>query len=165
MSIISHINPKENWAIQSNEDHSNGVAKLCSKFASEFGMGTFGKIAGLLHDKGKEKKAFQQHIKRESGLEPHIKVDGDYSHAYVGALIAKQLYPQIHPFLSTQIIGHHRGLYDYNILNSEMSEHEIPSDVTVPDATDTSLMRSELQKLRRDLKGKDFHHLQRMLYS
>ena len=91
MSIISHINPKENWAIQSNEDHSNGVAKLCSKFASEFGMGTFGKIAGLLHDKGKEKKAFQQHIKRESGLEPHIKVDGDYSHAYVGALIAKQL--------------------------------------------------------------------------
>ena len=113
MSIISHINPKENWAIQSNEDHSNGVAKLCSKFASEFGMGTFGKIAGLLHDKGKEKKAFQQHIKRESGLEPHIKVDGDYSHAYVGALIAKQLYPQIHPFLSTQIIGHHRGLYNY----------------------------------------------------
>ena len=165
MSIISHINPKENWAIQSNEDHSNGVAKLCSKFASEFGMGTFGKIAGLLHDKGKEKKAFQQHIKRESGLEPHTKVDGDYSHAYVGALIAKQLYPQIHPFLSTQIIGHHRGLYNYTAFECEMSKHEIPSDVTVPDATDTSLMRSELQKLRRDLKGKDFHHLQRMLYS
>lgn len=164
MSIISHINPKENWAIQSNEDHSNGVAKLCSKFASEFGMGTFGKIAGLLHDKGKEKKAFQQHIKRESGLEPHIKVDGDYSHAYVGALIAKQLYPQIHPFLSTQIIGHHRGLYNYTAFECEMSKHEIPSDVTVPDATDTSLMRSELQKIPR-LKGKDFHHLQRMLYS
>ena len=105
MSIISHINPKENWAIQSNEDHSNGVAKLCSKFASEFGMGTFGKIAGLLHDKGKEKKAFQQHIKRESGLEPHIKVDGDYSHAYVGALIAKQLYPQIYHSYQHKSLG------------------------------------------------------------
>lgn len=165
MTVISHINPKENWAIQSNEDHSNGVAKLCSKFASEFGMGTFGKIAGLLHDKGKEKKAFQQHIKRESGLEPQIKVNGDYRHAYVGALIAKQLYPQIYPFLSTQIIGHHRGLYNYTAFECEMSKHEIPSDVTVPEATDTSLMLSELQKIFPNLAEKDFHHLQRVLFS
>lgn len=46
-----------------------------------------------------------------------------------------------------------------------MSKHEIPSDVTVPDATDTSLMQSELQKIFPYLKGKDFHHLHRMLYS
>ena len=53
---ISHIYQEKtgNWAIQSNEDHTNGAAKLSSQFAAEFDMGAWGKVLGLLHDKGKE---------------------------------------------------------------------------------------------------------------
>ena len=38
--IISHIyqDNEGHWVIQSNEDHSAGVAKLASQFAGEFGM-------------------------------------------------------------------------------------------------------------------------------
>lgn len=164
MTIISHINPNDNWKIQSNEEHSNGVAKLCAQFAGEFGMETCGRILGLLHDKGKEKKAFQQHIKRESGLEPGIKVDGDYHHAYVGALIAKKLY-RVTPFLSAQIAGHHRGLYNDCELEKILEDRELPSDVSVPEAVSSKMMMSEIQNFFLQAKEKDFHHIQRMLYS
>lgn len=164
MTIISHINPNDNWKIQSNEEHSNGVAKLCAQFAGEFGMETCGRILGLLHDKGKEKKAFQQHIKRESGLEPGIKVDGDYHHAYVGALIAKKLY-RVTPFLSAQIAGHHRGLYNDCELEKILEDRELPSDVSVPEAFSSKMMMSEIQNFCLQAKEKDFHHIQRMLYS
>lgn len=38
--IISHIYQDKtgHWVIQSNENHSAGVAKLASQFAGEFGM-------------------------------------------------------------------------------------------------------------------------------
>ena len=93
--IISHLYQDRNdghWEIQSNEDHSNGVAELSSRFAGEFGLAPWGKLLGLLHDKGKESNAFQQHIMKESGYEPEAKVVGDYHHAYVGGIIARKLY-------------------------------------------------------------------------
>lgn len=64
--IISHLykNTEERWVLQSNEEHSVGVARLASHFASEFGMSEWGKVLGQLHDKGKESHAFQQHIKK-----------------------------------------------------------------------------------------------------
>ena len=68
--IISHLYkvPKDEcWIIQSNEEHTNGVAERTSRFASEFGLGAWGRVLGMLHDKGKETNAFQQHIKKESG--------------------------------------------------------------------------------------------------
>lgn len=65
--LISHIYQDHvgHWIIQSNEEHSIGVAELASRFAGEFGMSGWGKVLGQLHDKGKESHAFQQHIKRE----------------------------------------------------------------------------------------------------
>ena len=53
---ISHIRTSSNGeieAFQNNEEHSLGVAKLARTFASEFGMGTWGYVLGILHDKGK----------------------------------------------------------------------------------------------------------------
>lgn len=78
--IISHIYQDNvgRWIIQSNEEHSVGVARLAARFAGEFGMSEWGKVLGQLHDKGKESHAFQQHIKKESGYEPDIKVCGNY---------------------------------------------------------------------------------------
>ena len=64
--LISHIYQDYvgHWIIQSNEEHSVGVARLASCFAGEFGMNEWGKVLGQLHDKGKESHAFQQHIKK-----------------------------------------------------------------------------------------------------
>ena len=116
MDIIAHIKKDDTntWCIQSNEEHQNGVADLAAKFAGEFGMAEWGRVLGLLHDKGKEQKAFQQYIKKESGYDPDIKVEGEHNHAYVGALIAKNLYgtPPFYQFIDNALMGHHRGLYD-----------------------------------------------------
>lgn len=94
MKYISHIYQDQagHWIIQSNEAHTAGVAKLSSQFAAEFGMGAWGKVLGQFHDRGKETNAFQQHIKKDSGFAPETKVVGDYHHAYIGAIIARNLY-------------------------------------------------------------------------
>lgn len=154
--IISHIRT-EDWAIQPNEEHQEGVSLMASKFAADFGMAEWGRVLGLLHDKGKEKKAFQQHILKESGKEPLIKVDGDYRHAYVGALIAKQLFPKCYPLMINALMGHHRGLYDDGDMK-EVLKQQMPDDVTI------EKVRTDLEIPRLE-KSKDIHHLERMLYS
>ena len=159
--IISHIRQSDE-AVQTNEVHQFGVAELASKFAGEFGMSEWGRVLGLLHDKGKEKKAFQQHITRESGLDPNVKVEGDYRHAYVGALVAKRLFSKLYPLMINAIMGHHRGLYDDGEMK-EVMKMEIPDDVHVEEI-DADF---EIPQIEKPIKGyqKDIHHLQRMLYS
>ena len=155
-TIISHVRQTD-IAIQSNDEHQQGVAELASEFAREFGMTEWGRVMGLLHDKGKEKKAFQQHIIKESGLNPETRVDGDYRHAYVGALIAKELFPKSHLLVDNALMGHHRGLYDDSDMR-ELMKSPIPDEVTVDE------INAYLEKPRVE-KPKDIHHLERMLYS
>lgn len=160
--IISHLylDSHGNWQYQSNEEHSLGVAVLCKRFASEFGMGNFGEIMGLLHDKGKEQKSFQQHIVKASGLDQSMHVDGDFNHAYVGALLAKKYMPDNKFMLIANcLMGHHRGLYDDGELK-EVLKKPIPVDVT-----DTDINRISLALPDLSLKPKDINHLQRLLYS
>lgn len=154
--IISHIRT-EDWAIQPNEEHQEGVSLMASKFAADFGMAEWGRVLGLLHDKGKEKKAFQQHILKESGKDPLIKVEGDYRHAYVGAIIAKQLFPKYHMLMDNALMGHHRGLYDDGDMK-EIMKSPIPDDVAIDE------INADFEALRLE-KPKDIHHLERMLYS
>lgn len=154
--IISHIRT-EDWAIQPNEEHQEGVSLMASKFAANFGMAEWGRVLGLLHDKGKEKKAFQQHILKESKKDPLIKVEGDYRHAYVGALIAKVLFPNFHLLMDNVLMGHHRGLYDDGDMK-EVLKQQMPDDVTI------EKVRADLEIPRLE-KPKDIHHLERMLYS
>jgi len=112
--IISHIRQDDDgrWMIQTNDEHQRGVAELAGKFAADFDMAAWGEVVGLLHDKGKEKRAFQEHIMRNSGYRPEVVVSGNKDHAVVGALIAKQLFPQFHLLMDNVLMGHHRGLYD-----------------------------------------------------
>ena len=49
----------DNMLIQTNEEHQKGVATIASKFAKEFGLSYWGYTLGMLHDKGKERAAFQ----------------------------------------------------------------------------------------------------------
>ena len=160
---ISHLKfdvDTDRWVLQSNTDHQNGVALLASKFAGEFEMANWGKVLGLLHDKGKEKDAFQKHIKKESGYQPEIKVDGDYKHAYVGALIAKHLFktPPFYQIIDNILMGHHRGLYDHGD-KMEVLKSCIPTDVYV-EQIDVKLSMPHLH-----IQGKDMHHIIRLLYS
>ena len=154
---ISHVRQLD-LAIQSNEEHQQGVAELASKFAGEFGMSEWGRVLGLLHDKGKEKRAFQQHIIKESGLNPETRVDGDYRHAYVGALIAKELYPKFHLLMDNALMGHHRGMYDDGDWK-EIMKSQIPEDVSIDG------VQADLEVPRLANQKKDVHHLERMLYS
>ncbi len=159
-TIISHIKQVgTNWEIQLNEGHQKGVADFASKFADEFGMAEWGRVLGLLHDKGKEQKTFQQHIQKESGYAPDIKVEGDYSHAYVGALIAKELFnnPPYYQFIDNILMGHHRGLYDHGD-KEEILKKEMPNDVSI-EPLDERLNKLQLGST------KDVHHFIRMLYS
>ena len=164
-TVISHIKYNgTDWIIQSNEEHQKGVANLASQFAGEFGMAEWGRVLGLLHDKGKEQKTFQQHIQKESGYNPEIKVEGDYNHAYVGALIAKKLFsnPPYYLLMDNILMGHHRGLYDHGD-KEEILKKKMPDDVSVETLNEEQKKRKwNIPQLE---SPKDRHHLIRMLYS
>ena len=160
--IISHLYQDKSgghWVIQSNEDHTVGVAELAARFASEFGMASWGRLLGILHDKGKESNAFQQHIRKESGYAPETKVTGDYHHAYVGGIIARNLYGKTFDnFLTNQIVSHHTGLHDSDELDQKLCK-EIPQEI------DTHIDKIKLNRPAANIMPNDFHHLARMLYS
>ena len=158
---ISHIYEESDgrWVVQSNEDHTVGVAKLCSQYAAEFGMASWGSVLGMLHDKGKESDAFQQHIKKESGYEPDCHVTGDTHHAYVGGIIARQIYGKSADNLFVnQIVSHHTGLHDYDEIE-EILKKKIPAEI------DTHCQKVELNSPPFGLTANGIHHLARMLFS
>ena len=68
--LISHLyQNRENgqWMIQTNDEHQKGVADMAASFAGQFGLPSWGRALGLLHDKGKERAAFQQYIRKMNG--------------------------------------------------------------------------------------------------
>ena len=159
--LISHIYQDYvgHWIIQSNEEHSVGVAKLASRFAGEFGMSEWGKVLGLLHDKGKESQAFQQHIRKDSGYEPDIKVCGNYNHAFVGGVLARRLYGKSADiFFVNQIVSHHTGLHDYDEIEGILNQ-DIPAGVNV------NIGKEKLNAPAFKIQTNDFHHLARMMFS
>lgn len=156
--IISHVR-RSDMEIQLNEDHQRGVAELASKFAGEFGMGDYGCIMGLLHDKGKEQTEWQQYIQGVTGYNnefAHIKTGPN--HAYIGAKIAQNTYPQIAPLVAQPIAGHHRGLYDYCDYVEE-TKRTIPEEISIEEKISYSM--PSFPKLEKY----DYHHLVRMLFS
>lgn len=160
---ISHVRKSvsgEVESFQSNEEHGKGVAELAKEFASEFGMGEWGYVLGMLHDKGKEKHQFQEYIRDVSGIAGHKDwtYDGK-AHAYVGAIIAKRLYG--HTALSlfcNPIASHHRGLYDYCELEQIVNK-PLPEDVK------EEMERYKLNQPPFKMRKEDCHHLSRILFS
>lgn len=161
--IISHIksviSELPEWRIQSDEEHNSGVAELASHFASEFGFDQWGRILGLLHDKGKEQDGFQKYIQGVTGYKPELASSNRTPHAYIGALIARKLYPQAYPMLSYPIMGHHTGLFDYDKFENTM-QGTIPEDVKIEPLKIVPDIPSNFK-----IQKEDFHHLLRMLYS
>ena len=169
METISHIykDCEDCWHIQSNEEHLKGVATLAEGFANEFGMGSWGRVLGLLHDKGKERKAFQNYIRQNSGLQPELHITGEHNHAFVGGLLAKQLYGKgSESLLCNQIMSHHSGLHDYCSIEKELSD-EIPSEIN-KNVDKVALNRPPFSFTPIEgCKGmtSDANHLSRMLFS
>lgn len=171
--FISHLykDPNtEQWVIQSNEEHQKGVAKLASAFAGQFGLPSWGYVLGLLHDKGKERAAFQQYIRRVNGL-PII--DGkryeDHNHAFVGGLLTNRLMGKsVLNLLSNQIVSHHTGLHDFMDVE-DILQKNLPEEIEVnereinPVSLVKELREHPFSKSSIDMKH--FHHLSRMLFS
>jgi len=83
-------------------EHSIQVARQCEQFAAVFAAGSWGFIAGLLHDLGKYTERFQRRIAGEGSL----RVD----HATRGAIEAQKRYGVIGQLIAYAIAGHHAGL-------------------------------------------------------
>ena len=161
---ISHIRKNQYGEIisyQSNEEHCIGVAELAKQFASEFGMGNWGYVLGVLHDKGKEKKEFQEYIQDVNGIPGHKHwTKKGKAHAYVGALLAQGLYGKVATtFFGNVICGHHAGLYDYFELEKMISSSDLPSEVQMQ--TDAI----QLNKAKFTLTENQINHLVRVLFS
>ena len=169
MEIISHLfkDDKDCWHIQSNEQHLEGVARLSESFADEFGMGSWGRVLGLLHDKGKERKSFQDYIRQNSGLESNIHCSLEHNHAFVGGIIAKSIYGKgSESLLCNQIISHHSGLHDYCQIEETLKK-DIPSDVNrCVEKIHLNRPPFSLSPIK-GCKGmtSDANHLSRMLFS
>ena len=128
-------------------------------FAEEFGMGDYGRLMGLLHDKGKEQAVWQKYIQGVTGYrKEYAYMTSGPHHSYVGAVIAQKQYPEIAPLIAQPIAGHHRGLYDYCDYIEE-TKREIPHDVNIDEVMPLRPIR--FPKLERY----DWHHLVRMLFS
>lgn len=155
---ISHVRETDK-KIQTNEEHSQGVALLAEQFATEFGCGPLGRVLGLLHDKGKETPEFQAHIRRVTGLAPSANERNYKGHAYVGGLLSHKLYGQFSPLLSNPIYGHHAGLYNYTEIEKFLSEYILPKNFEEQKA-DVTLGLPLLP-----FRPNDMHHLVRMLFS
>lgn len=157
-TIISHIRETD-WAIQSNDDHQSGVANLAEKFASEFGMAQFGRIMGLLHDKGKEQEEWQKYIRGVTGYDKkYSAIKKGPNHSYVGAVIANNHYKELAPLIAQPIAGHHRGLYDYCCYEEEI-RRELPKEIS-----DNEIIPIQMPNFPK-MEKYDLHHLVRMLFS
>lgn len=157
-SMISHIRQND-WTIQNNEEHLQGVAKLAAQFAAEFGCEDIARIIGLLHDKGKEQTEWQKYIQGVTGYNhKYVNIRRGPNHSYVGARIAQIQYPQLAPLIAQPIAGHHRGLYDYCEYIEETNK-DIPKEVLVPKSQSCAMPRLQ------NLEIHDLHHLVRMLFS
>lgn len=163
--LISHLYQDKNdghWVIQSNEEHTDNVAKLASDFADEFGMAPWGEVLGKLHDKGKESNAFQKYIRKASGYAPDIKVPEEHRHAYVGGVIARRIYGKgFDNIFVNQIFSHHTGLHDSDELYGEKSDLK----KNIPVEIDTNVVKSTLNKSPFPVDSNSFHHFARMLFS
>lgn len=160
--IISHIRTSD-LAIQTNDEHSRGVAERAERFTQEIGMLGWGRFLGELHDKGKEKYDFQTYIRIMNEMPAESSTYHDKTHAYVAALLAKKLFPAGYPFVAYALAGHHAGMPDYLLLE-ELLKKPLPAEVSLDNLPE----HPELPvSLLGSMKGNPYmlNHLLRMLYS
>ena len=116
--LLAHVRqlPDGQWTEHLLEEHLREVARLAGNFSSTFGSEDWARLAGLWHDLGKYREAFQRYIKTVSGYdaEAHIEGAGRVDHSTAGAIHAIEKLGMQGRILAYLIAGHHAGLPDWN---------------------------------------------------
>ena len=101
---------QDKW--QRLEDHLKNTANIASQFASTFGAGDWGYIAGMLHDLGKYSTEFQSYIREICDPNGSIgsRTGGDHSTAGSQKIVADM--GKEGRLIASCIAGHHGGLLD-----------------------------------------------------
>lgn len=116
---LAHVRQDDGgvWHEHLLDEHLRGVAGLAADFAADFDSSEWASLAGLWHDLGKYREAFQHYIKKVSGYdaEAHIEgAPGRVDHSTAGALHAMERLGLHGRILAYLIAGHHAGLPDWN---------------------------------------------------
>ena len=113
--MIAHIS-KDNNREESVKEHTEKTRILCEKKGKRCGMENIMSLCAILHDIGKEKKAFEDYLNSEEDVRKKLR--GSVAHASTGA---KYLYDRYHEKkgnqkilveLMTYCIAAHHGLFD-----------------------------------------------------
>ena len=100
------------------EEHLRKVAKLSASKAGAFQSSGWGMAAGLWHDLGKYRGAFQKYIRDASGYErenAHVENPQRVTHSTAGAIHAINQWPSVPGHITAYLIaGHHAGLPDWS---------------------------------------------------
>lgn len=118
---IAHVRQDDggHWWEHDLEEHLQAVSTVAAQFAGRFGSADWARIAGLWHDLGKYRPAFQRYIRNASGyqVDAHIETaPGRVDHSTAGALYAIERFgadPRGR-ILGYLIAGHHAGLADWH---------------------------------------------------
>lgn len=149
---------KDEWQLL--EKHLGNVADLAQIFASIFGAGKWGELAGLLHDVGKATDEFQCRLEGQS-----IRVD----HKTFGAHFASENAGRLGLILAYAIAGHHGGLPDggeqEGELHHRLKHGNVPDDIGLLPAIDLQAELLPPFKLTSDRAGFSLSFFTRMLFS
>jgi CRISPR-associated endonuclease/helicase Cas3 len=108
---LAHVS--EDGRVHKLSDHLWATAELSGRFASVFGSGEWGRLAGLWHDLGKFSPDFQRKLRAAGGGEAHIEARGRVDHSTAGALHAVRRFNTAGRILAYTAAGHHAGLPDW----------------------------------------------------
>jgi CRISPR-associated endonuclease/helicase Cas3 len=117
--------PREQWEPLSH--HLQAVGRTTAEFAEPFGMAAAARVAGLLHDIGKNSAAFQSYIATGDDEAAGRRRGPDHSTA--GARVAWELYSAWPGrMLALAIAGHHAGLADGPELDRRLHKDYVIED-------------------------------------
>lgn len=116
---LAHVKQNTNggWLTHPLDEHLREVSKLAAGMAAAFKGDEWAKAAGLWHDLGKYRPAFQGYIKKESGYDPEAHIEqasGKVDHSTTGAIHAVEFNEGAGQLLAYLIAGHHAGLPDWD---------------------------------------------------
>ncbi|NOZ23499.1 MAG: CRISPR-associated helicase Cas3', partial [Planctomycetes bacterium] len=148
-------------------------AELAKEFASRFGAGEWGYLAGLWHDLGKYSNEFQKKLFDANGIECHLETKpGKVIHSQAGGHLAQKTFPKGFDLVFCWLImGHHAGLADFSSADSGAKalepkmRHPEESDKilgNVPESTRNQQLPPPPTLLRN---GADLAFFIRMLFS
>ena len=163
-TYISHLKQLDNgqWIFQSNEEHQRGVAHRAEQFAAAIGCGDIGRLLGLLHDLGKRQPGFQQYIRKSSGYDTTLQRAPRTPHAWVGAWVARDLYPFLDPLLSYPIVSHHSGMHDRYDFQASMQHQQAPEQHCWQGLQPEEVA---MPPFMQQMQASDAHHFLRFLFS